>query len=54
VDGVKNVRAGWYAATFPPVGWSAEAESFQIKLWVGGQPSAAVRFGRLLILKSTP
>jgi hypothetical protein len=51
VDGVKNVRVGWYAVSFPVPGWPPEVESFQIKLWVGGQPTATAKFGRLLIVK---
>jgi hypothetical protein len=51
VDGVKNVRGGWYAVSFPMPGWPPEVESFQIKLWVGGEPTAAAKFGRLLIVK---
>lgn len=51
MDGVKNVRGGWHAVSFPIPGWPPEVESFQIKLWVGGQPTAAAKFGRMLVVK---
>jgi hypothetical protein len=53
-DGVKNVRGGWHAVSFPMPGWPPEVESFQIKLWVGGQPTAVAKFDRLLLVKSAP
>lgn len=54
VDALKNVRAGWHGRWLPLPGWPAGAASFQIKVWVGGNPSLAVRPGRLLVLEPTP
>jgi len=54
MDGAKNVRGGWYAMPVPMPGWPAEVESFQIKLWVGGQSTATARFGRLLFVQPAP
>ncbi len=54
LDVVKNAQAGWHAAALDSLSWPAGTTSFEIKIWVGGEPSAVVRFGRLLILRPAP
>jgi hypothetical protein len=51
MDGAKNVRNGWYVMSLPGAAWPPEVASVQIKLWVGGQATAAARFRRLLLIK---
>lgn len=53
-DLIKNASAGWHCTTLNPSTWPAETATFQLKLWVGGDPSVQARFGRLLILKPAP
>lgn len=50
VDVIKDAGAGWHAAVLSRAPWPAAAESYALKLWVGGNAGAVTVIDRVMIV----
>ncbi len=51
IDVIKSVRAGTHVVRLHQVNWPSHADSFMIKIWLGGQISAKAIMNRVAIVK---
>jgi len=51
VDIIKNAMSGFCSARLDLLEWPAQADTFEIKIWLGGTPEAEAQIKRIIVLK---